>query len=229
MPVVDSHYGSPDTSSRLAIPASVFAVVTPMTVLLRLVVSKGQKSFGLDDWTILAAMVVSEAMCVMLILVGNDLLGSGPREILKENSLVLLFCVRILYQVAIGVTKISVCLFFRKAFGAVQWCRNYCWGLMVFIAAFTVASIVATVLGCQPIRHSWSGDVNAGSQCIDLSALSTAIAVFDASAWIIIMVLGTLIVWRLEWGTLKKSAVGVVFPLGGWSVLFTTLARLSHH
>ena len=70
MPIF-SHYpvGIPDISWQLSIPSLVFSIVTPLFVIARLA---SRRSFagkiGADDWTIVGAVILSETVCIQMII-----------------------------------------------------------------------------------------------------------------------------------------------------------------
>lgn len=60
-----SHYGDlPDSSARLSYPSLVFAIVTPLVVIARLLGRRFLSGrVGADDWTILVSCVSIHPLC----------------------------------------------------------------------------------------------------------------------------------------------------------------------
>lgn len=70
-------------------------------------------------------------------------------------QLKLAYAQRLLYQLAVGTTKISLCFFYLRIFTDTK-ARLVSYGIMVFVAIYTVALFLTSLLGCIPISDIWS-------------------------------------------------------------------------
>lgn len=196
-----------DISNRVAIPCLVFAIVTPLFVLARCIC--GRVSTGklwADDYLIIAALGLVFPGVVMLIVACSWAMGKretdllnypepeklpfGSAEVLIEKTLQLFFVCQIIYQVVMGFFKIAVLFWYIRIFETATYkkFRMICWVIIVAIAAFTVASIFATILQCLPVDAAWKLPAKP-SECLNRDAYWNARAYFNIVTYFIVTIL----------------------------------------
>ncbi|KAJ5026088.1 hypothetical protein PSV08DRAFT_248054 [Bipolaris maydis] len=152
-------------SSRRLLAYSIPQYVVALSVaLLRCWVRlKIVKSFGRDDWVMISALVPTTA-CFLSYMTEVSL-GLGSRvDILKANmsNYHKLLLTRLLHQVfvvvALGLVKVSVCLFLLRLVMKKLYIRAL-WGIIIFIVVFTIGSVLS-IHGILPslyifLKHDW--------------------------------------------------------------------------
>ena len=81
------------------------------------------------------------------------------------------------------------------------------------MVAFTIGTIVSSIVQCIPVGNSFGVDSNRG-HCIDMTAFWYANAGFNISSDIVIILLPVLVISRLMLPKKTKIAVCGVFALG---------------
>ncbi|EEP76478.1 predicted protein [Uncinocarpus reesii 1704] len=240
-----SHYGDiEDISDKLAIPALVFTIVTPLFIIARFWSRKVfAKRFGADDWVILASAVTTAFEVSFFSF--PRLLSRLSLEITKPctescltNSLSLslsqlYFYAQIFYKINIGLTKISILLLYIKVF-IQPWFRKTCWACVSVIIAFTVGTVFSSIFQCTPVQYAFNKKIPGGGHCLNLTAFWYANAVFNILSDVVIIALPIPVVSKLHSPIKTKIAVASVFTIGIFvcitSVLrFTTLNVATSH
>ncbi|KAI1912743.1 hypothetical protein LOZ61_003181 [Ophidiomyces ophidiicola] len=233
-----SHYGDvDDISNRLAVPALVFSIVTPLFVIARFWSRRTfAKSIDPDDWVILASWVFAEAVCIQMMIICQWAFGKHKVDVKPEvlaKSLKLYFFAQILYKINIGLTKISILLLYIKVF-VQPWFRRTCWVCVCVIVAFTTGTVVSSIFQCVPVQYAFDKKLPGGGTCLNLTAFWYANAVFNILSDVVIIILPTPIINKLHSPTRTKIAVSSVFAVGIFvcitSILrFTTLNIATSH
>lgn len=69
MPLFSDYGDHPDSSARLSYPSLVFAIVTPLVVIARLLGRRFLSGrVGADDWTILVSCAFAETVSIQMII-----------------------------------------------------------------------------------------------------------------------------------------------------------------
>lgn len=242
-----SHYGDiPDCSSKLSHPSLVFAVVTPLVVLGRFLSRRGSGKIGGDDWVVLGACAVAETVSVQMIVVCAWAFGKHVSDIqpaLLTRTLKLYFISQILYKVNIGLTKISILLFYIRLFIRPRFLRA-CWTCLVLVVVFTLASVLASVFQCTPVEHAFDGPnstsetdldyyyPSSGStrlesgKCINLTAFWYANAAFNILSDVVIILLPIPVVVQLHLPRRTRGGLCAIFAVGVF-VCITSVLRIT--
>ena len=130
------------------------------------------------------------------------------------------YAYEVIYGLSIGLTKISILLFYSRIFKD----RTFKLALYVtlgLVAAFTFAIEVAVLAQCQPAHALW--DITyTPRKCMDLRTFFIGSGVPNIILNVIILVLPLPMVWALEIERRHKLALSGVFLLGG---LYVDLSR----
>lgn len=179
------------------------------------------KKLGLDDWTVLVALLIGIASVIIQVFF---LTPSGlGKDIWTLNITILLdfghyfYVMEILYLTLITLLKVSLSLFYLNIFPG-QVIRRLLWVTVAFHVACGFAFILKTVLQCTPVDYNWQkfddGPPNAG-HCIDINASGWANGVIGvvADIWLFALPLTQLKRLKLHWK--KKVGAAIMFLTGG--------------
>jgi hypothetical protein len=120
----------------------------------------------------------------------------------------------LLYLTSIGITKISVLLFYLRIFPQ-QSLRRAIYVTIVLCVLYIVTFVLATALQCIPIRIAWEHwDGEHHGQCIDLNADAWASAAVNIVLDLIVIALPMKQLKNLSMSPRRKIGVMLMF-LGG--------------
>ena len=114
----------------------------------------------------------------------------------------------IIYGPAIGCTKVSILLLYRRTF-SVQKQSRFDRGIRLFIVFLTLFYITNTFLKiyqCAPRARIW--DKRVEGTCLDLGSVLTASGAFNAVTDVLLLLIPIRVSWNLN--TSKKRKVGMV-------------------
>jgi hypothetical protein len=120
--------------------------------------------------------------------------------------------VQVLYGVAVGLVKISICLFYIRIFFTRKF-RIAGWILMIIIALWTVVITLNALLICSPLAYNWDIGVE-GGRCANKTLAYTLIGAIDLLTDIALFALPVPMIYNLHVSRLNKIALFGVFGLG---------------
>ncbi|KAG8411888.1 hypothetical protein J3458_015183 [Metarhizium acridum] len=189
------------------------------------------KRLGLDDWTILAALVVGIPSVVIQVFfltptgLGKDVWTLDIPMLLDFGHY--FYVMEVLYLTLITLIKVSLTLFYLSIFpGTVI--RRLLWVTVAFHITCALAFVLKTVLQCTPVEYNWEkfdGDPSTTGHCIDINASGWANGVIGvvADIWLFALPLTQLKRLRLHWK--KKVAAAIIF-LTGAIITIVSMLRL---
>ncbi|KDB27982.1 hypothetical protein H109_00246 [Trichophyton interdigitale MR816] len=225
-----SHYGNvEDISDRLAVPALVFSIITPLFIIARVATRRYySKSLGPDDWTILGSLVFAETISIQMIIICGWAFGKHiddiPPELLAK-SLKLYYFAQIFYKITSALTKISVLLLYLQVF-IPPWFKTTCWVGIAVIVAFTAGTVVSSIFQCNPVPYAFDKKTPGGGKCINVAAFWFANASFIIATDVFIVLLPIPVILRLQLPDRTKVALCGVFALGLF-VCITSVLRIT--
>ncbi|KAF1962133.1 hypothetical protein CC80DRAFT_154805 [Byssothecium circinans] len=193
---------------------------------------KGAK-WDWDDWLICIALFFTYVTAVFLIIgtaagyQGRHMRFTGPNNAIPVISdpgyimfLKMLYAGQLSQIFAIGPTKISVLLFYRRIFRGKAF-NIAVWALIVLVSAWIIGFFFANLFECVPIKEAFVNAPGMGGnpKCIDALPMYLAQVYSDAVLDVLILVLPIPLVWKLQLPTRQKWAVSGIFLLGLITVL----------
>ncbi|KAL2193357.1 hypothetical protein P885DRAFT_45409 [Corynascus similis CBS 632.67] len=188
-------------------------------VLLRLYVrAKMVRHVGVDDWIIVAAMMVM--FVEMMVIIPEVQLGAGrhvqyikpPENVTK--GLHLNFVTQPLCLIGLCLTKVSVGFFLLR----LSTSRRLRWiviGTMIFTVLSATGNFLTVFFQCRPLALTW--DTSVEGTCIPPSHLKFA-AFFNSSVAaltdVIFALLPVPLLWKVQMNWKVKSAVTAILSLG---------------
>ncbi|KAI1852872.1 hypothetical protein JX265_012900 [Neoarthrinium moseri] len=197
----------------LVLVSIIFLVLSWITTLARLSVRRKIKGIGLDDWLMVAGLLIFTVLCATAIVAAYNGVGTPSRYLDAYYTVQggkWLTIAQLCYVLSTVPIKASIC------FALIRITTNavYRWILYGVIALATMACIITDVTiltWCQPVSANW--DPSAG-KCADPSVL-TNVSYFISAVSILTdwtcAVLPALILWdvKLRLGV-KLSLIGVL-------------------
>ncbi|GIC93624.1 putative plasma membrane protein Pth11-like [Aspergillus udagawae] len=225
MPLFSDYGDHPDSSARLSYPSLVFAIVTPLVVISRLLGRRFLSGrVGADDWTILVSCAFAETVSIQMIIVCGWAFGKHQHEMPKElvlRTLKLYFVAQILYKVNLGLTKISILLLYIRLF-VHRWFLRTCWVWIAVIVSFTVGSVFSSIFQCTPVQWAFNKSLPGHGTCINMTAFWYANAVFNILTDLVLIALPIPVVLKLQLPLKSKVALCGIFAVG----LFTCITSV---
>ncbi|KAI1844440.1 hypothetical protein JX266_009327 [Neoarthrinium moseri] len=228
MAEVNASFLGESNASLIYIPCGVFFVLSPLLVGTRLWSRmRNGGSLGADDYTIMASATFAIASSAIMII--SCYYGYGRhRGVLTSpnlaDTLKYFYICQITYKASINLTKSSILLLYVRIFGGIRWFKRVCIGLITIIALYCIASVLATIFQCSPVRKAWEKEMQ--GQCINNGQFWYANGGFSIATDMIILVLPMPLVYALHAPRVQKAALMLVFALGIF-VVVTSCLRLT--
>ncbi len=127
-------------------------------------------------------------------------------------ALELFYVAQIFYKITINLTKASILLLYLRIF-LQRWFRICCYIFMSIILSYMLATVVASIWQCNPIRGAW--DKSTHPSCISLTKNWYANAAFSIITDVAILLLPMQPIWSSNLPIGDKRALVFVFALGG--------------
>ncbi|KAK3375397.1 hypothetical protein B0H63DRAFT_563309 [Podospora didyma] len=186
------------------------------------------RQFGLDDWLICIAMLMSVAETVIsYFFIKTNFVGIRPEQVPLHDpteALIWSYAVQILYNPVLALVKSSVLIFLSRLFGQKDGVRRFLLWLNVANISQMVAVFFAITLQCLPIAFNWDLTIR-GGRCVDRRILYTCTAAFNIVMDLLILGLPLWIFIDLKIPRRTKIALLFVFLLG-FLVTITSVIRL---
>ncbi|KAK7729440.1 hypothetical protein SLS57_001925 [Botryosphaeria dothidea] len=190
-------------------------------------------TWGLDDTAICFAWATSLSLTTMSCL--QTRYGAGqhvwnvPLSSLKPG-LQLAYGTLLVYNLALSLTKISVCLFYLRVFGsssssASRTNRLLCIACIGFVVAYTIPLEVVSIVQCRPPDAVWNTAPGESAQCIDtIPAFYTSAACNMAvDLWLIAYAVPRVLPLPLP---RRQKVVLLFFVSLGWMVIVASVVRV---
>lgn len=205
--------------------ASVFTALSIGCVILRFVQRVRTKQIKWDDWAILPALVFAIGLLITTILVAT--LGGAGYHIwtyeLGQLETYIKICLanNIFYNISIMFSKASVLLFYHRIFSIERKLRRFMQVIGVVLVANCLSAVFGLIFSNSPVHGQWT--LTVPSTSIDLLPFWLTMAVINLVLDVIILAIPQARVWKLQLSMQNKIAVSLVFLLGGFVCVTTTV------
>ncbi|OJI83591.1 hypothetical protein ASPTUDRAFT_55621 [Aspergillus tubingensis CBS 134.48] len=201
---------------QIVIINSILVVLSISTVFLRLWARRLQGlSLFIEDYLSIVALALALAVNALLFQslhagVGEhvDTLSAAT---IQEYSLNL-YVMQLFWNTCLPVIKLSIVLFYQRIFpvpSMIFACRS----VMLFLAAWYVAFQTTAIFQCIPIHHEWQKKTTKG-HCIDFVPFVTTLAATNLCTDVLLLVLPTREIWKLQIPWPRKIGLSIIFTLG---------------
>ncbi|MCJ1246595.1 hypothetical protein MMC30_003804 [Trapelia coarctata] len=195
-------------------------------VFLRLQARRKQKlPLMWDDYLIIVALIFTIITGVLMVIgaAAGSLGGHtaiGPEGPISDHRLVVfqqtLFANQLTQLLAVGPTKFSVLMFYRRIFRG-RLFSIASWSLIAAVIAWTIAFFFGNLLECIPISINWTGS-GSDDTCVNEVPMYLAQAYADVATDVLILVLPMPMIWKLQMPMRRKVAISGIFFLGALTV-----------
>ncbi|KAG9666359.1 hypothetical protein KCU95_g18200, partial [Aureobasidium melanogenum] len=186
--------------------------------------------WGLDDWALTLAMLFTVpltfcAYALNQIGMGKDMWFVSFDHITK--ILKIFYFAELLYLTAVGITKISMLLFYLRIFP--DWkLRRAIYGMIGVCTTYIIVFVLVTAFQCRPVNLAWlKWDGEHHGKCLDLNADGWAAASINILLDLIVIVLPLKQLTMLNMSWQRKLGVIAMF-LGGGFVTIISILRLKY-
>ncbi|KAF5132755.1 hypothetical protein E5D57_003375 [Metarhizium anisopliae] len=189
------------------------------------------KRLGLDDWTIVAGLILGVPSVVIQVFfltptgLGRDIWTLDIPTLIAFGHY--FYVMEILYLTLMMLIKVALSLFYLSIFpGTVI--RRLLWVTVAFHIACGLAFILKTVLQCMPVAYNWekfNGDASTTGHCVDINASGWVNGVIGvvADIWLFALPLTQLKRLTLHW---KKKVAAAIMFLTGAIITIVSMLRL---
>lgn len=113
---------------------------------------------------------------------------------------------------SLSCSKVSALLLYTRVF-ALPTFKHVAWGLMAFIAAWAVATVLAGLLICRPISMNWNPDTP-GGVCGNQVLSFTITGVINLLTDVAVLAMPMPLLYKLQLPLYKKLVLVGVFSVG---------------
>ncbi|KAJ9298241.1 hypothetical protein DTO271G3_3846 [Paecilomyces variotii] len=215
--------------SPLAVKQIVISVVMPMVALvatgLRFLARRMRRTRpGIEDWFVVGGLIwtIGFGICnILLATLGGVGWSSG---LLTETGqtgrvvarLKLAIAGQVLYAVALGCVKVSICLQLIGIFWIHRLFRSLAFVVLILSICWSLQGILIGFLICRPISHNW--DTHNQGTCGDLHGAYISVGIVDVITDAFIFLLPIPMIQTLQVPTRTKLATMAIFALGGLTI-----------
>ncbi|KAF2692056.1 hypothetical protein K458DRAFT_381883 [Lentithecium fluviatile CBS 122367] len=213
----------PSQAVVLIVVSSVFPALSITAVCLR-IYARRLKGTKLDwsDYTIFFTLLLALLNAIDCIIgavacgIGRSLSELSPK--LQVRFLKVLFASQFFYIFTVWSVKVSVLLFYKKAFdtpGFRRWVNGTLW----FLFAWVIAFFFVTLFQDKPIRRNWEGE----GTTINWQIFYLVLIASDVALDIFILCLPLPVIYRLKISRKKKWLISWIFWVGAVIVVASTV------
>lgn len=205
-------------ATDIIIPHIACLVLAVIFVALRFISRRLKAGYGIDDWFMLAALVlmIGEDTGVLL---GTIHYGSAKHMMFVKDPVAIAkvtLAVQELYTTGISCVKISVLMMYHRIFrNTAPRFHQALWALGSFIVAYNFVQFLVILFQCSPVPAAWDPTIP-GAKCIKLMTELEVAGCFNALTDIITVALPLPLLWRTQMAPRKKYQVIGTFMVGGF-------------
>ncbi|EEQ35102.1 hypothetical protein McanMca71_001710 [Microsporum canis] len=218
----------PDKGIVLFIVGTVMVIIAGLVVLLRLVGRYLREGLRIDDWTILAALLIAIVFTVVHNIGVRYGLGKHGDDIPEQDKIQafkMLLCAQVLFKLIIGLTKASILFLYLRVFAANKYFRWACISLIIFSSLASIAYVFPTLFQCRPLAAFW--DRTIPHECMNDLGIWLSYALINIITDILIFALPIYYISRLSLEFRDKIALIFVFLLGGFVCLISIIRTMT--
>ncbi|EYE99166.1 putative integral membrane protein (Pth11) [Aspergillus ruber CBS 135680] len=120
------------------------------------------------------------------------------------------------YALGVWFVKTSILLFYLRLSPEKRF-RQMTYAIMIFVAVYSLLSILLFTLGCRPVAATWDVSLMSEAKCIDQMAFVYANAVFNIFSDVITLILPIKLCWTLQTSLKQKFLLLVVLTMGSFA------------
>ncbi|KIM94157.1 hypothetical protein OIDMADRAFT_60991 [Oidiodendron maius Zn] len=182
--------------------------------------------FGVDDWLILFALLISITMTGLIYEQARNGFGLHADQVLHENylnAMKYLMVSQILYKSALGFAKMSMLFLYLRIFTG-RIFRISAYTVMFIVISSAIGTIFPNIFQCRPIEKAWN--LSLPGECISMSKIWYASSACDIATDVMIILLPISQLPRLKLPKVHKVALGGLFCIGIF-IIATSISRMT--
>ncbi|OGM47964.1 integral membrane protein (Pth11) [Aspergillus bombycis] len=126
-----------------------------------------------------------------------------------------------IYALGVWFVKTAILLFYLRLSPEKRF-RQMTFAIMVFVAFYSLLSILIFTLGCNPVRAMWDVTIQ-DAKCVDQFAFVYANAAFNVFSDLVTLILPIKICWSLQTSLRQRMLLMVVFGTGSFCCVVAIL------
>ncbi|KAH7123531.1 hypothetical protein B0J11DRAFT_314047 [Dendryphion nanum] len=210
----------------LAVDGTLFALAM-VCVLLRVYVRVVMlKTFGIDDWMMMLATVLSATIFGLFVTLTKNGVGHHAEYFMyvRPDLLTVFFQIAWWYAwivvIAYSSIKISIAFFLLRLADHRRHWRFVLYGIIVILVLFTLGSVLSLILQCVPVSAAWDFALRppiGTAKCYSISTFrNTGIfnSVFNLFTDLLLAILPVPMIWKLQTNVRTRISLCVILGLG---------------
>ncbi|KAE8312789.1 hypothetical protein BDV41DRAFT_298502 [Aspergillus transmontanensis] len=204
-----------------------FVVITSLSCILRIYSRLClSKSFGADDWFMVAASITwlaTQAILGQMIVFGG---GKQDKDVPPENLLkivTLLFVIEFVYIFCQWLIKMSFLTFYLRVLSISPLYKKSVYGVMVFTSAQTLAVLLFYGLQCLPLDAFFHPEAHPDAKCIPTAVTLYFPASMNVLTDLLIYILPIYPLWTLQMSARRRVGLIACFTVGGSTIIVSLL------
>lgn len=194
--------------------------IAAVFVILRVIGRIVTRRAAFDDYIVVTALLLTAVpLGLVLKMAGigfGEHLWNLQQGQLLEN-LRFFYVAWITYTFVLGLTKVSLTLFYYEVFPTKP-ARLGSLFLLSWIAINTLILIFLTIFNCIPVKAFWDRDIK-NAKCLNINAIAYANSASAIVQDVALLIFPLACIWTLNMKTYRKLAVGFMFAIGTLYVL----------
>ncbi|KAF7585963.1 hypothetical protein BBP40_009772, partial [Aspergillus hancockii] len=178
-----------------------------------------QRTIAVDDWFCVWAQVCAWIFAILGIVNIKNGYGVHIWDLhldkltpFKQNDL----AGEDVFVVGIWLVKTSILLFYLRINPEKRFRQMTC-AIMIFVAVYSLISLLVFTLGCIPTEALWDVTKMEGAKCVDQLAFVYANAAFNLFSDIITLVLPVRLCWTLQASAKQRILLLIVLAMGSFA------------
>ncbi|KAF2208550.1 hypothetical protein CERZMDRAFT_49170 [Cercospora zeae-maydis SCOH1-5] len=218
-----AHFGAGNLGLNALVPAVLCTFFATTVVILRWYTRcKIVHCIGLDDCVILLSLLLSWAMCLVIVVSVNEGLGTydDATDTIKITKLIL--ANNIIWTVLVNVTKASILMQYLRIFSG-RIIRRLCYTLAFLLIPAACWGTFGGIFLCEPVAKLWQPKLP--GQCQNAHTYWCSVAAVDIFLDFAVLILPIPSIAGLHLPRKQKIATTLVFIMG-FLVCFVSVTRL---
>ncbi|KAL3466059.1 hypothetical protein BJX64DRAFT_296442 [Aspergillus heterothallicus] len=177
------------------------------------------KSFGLDDYLVIVALVFVNGFSALAYTITYYGLGVHQQDVIERGDLVdwlkIYYAALCSYLIVAAAVKLSLVTFIMRIFPQ-RYVQRVGYGIILFVAAFTISGELILAFQCKPVRAFWDKTIIT-AKCFStdiLFAITMYQGVLMFVCDVVIIVLPMPAIWKLQMALKKRLLVLFMFSFG---------------
>ncbi|KAG2416238.1 hypothetical protein HFD88_007431 [Aspergillus terreus] len=220
-PGVTPNFDNPPSEEYEIYSISIAMCATATIVLLARLYTRAfiLRATGLDDWLCVMGQICAWIFAILSIL--NIKHGYGMHIWDLHVDQVIIFkqydlAEEDIYALGVWFVKTAILVFYLRLSPEKRF-RKLTYAIMIFVAVYSLLSILLFTIGCIPVRAMWDVTLMDQAKCIDQLSFVYANAAFNIFSDLATLILPIKICWTLQASMRQRVLLLVLFVMGSFA------------